>query len=133
MAKQCIESDFKNYWNNLYPELPALDEFRPQKAEYEESDSELKYREWLKSKEYSDFRLDFWIDLDYYEGGGFGAEFQGQGWSHSGSGAQRDMRKNNQYVKMGFHILTFSADMVKKDMEYVAEQIYEAFENNYEI
>lgn len=83
-------------------------------------------RDWLKSKNWQDFRLDFALITDkvFVEVQGFGGQ-----WSHKGKNAHRDIRKHNQLLSIGWVGLYFPAGEVSDHPKIIVEQI-ENFLNN---
>lgn len=131
MEEWCVVSDinveFKKYWMEKYPQYPIwpedpTKEFRPQRELYDNSKTDLKYKEWLKDNDLSDYRSDMAL-RDYpllVECDG------GSGFSHNSSkGVQRDRDKVNQNLKLGYITLRFSVSELKASFDFVADEIIE--------
>ena len=73
----------------------------------------------LKEMNYKDFRYDYLVGDDLL------VEIQGSGYSHSGKGQIRDMRKNNDALKQGYRVAVFPASLVKSRPDIVVEDILE--------
>ncbi len=75
-------------------------------------------RERLKSRGFSDFRYDYKVD-DLL------IEIQGHGFSHRGSGQQRDWKKCNDAAMLGYRVLYFPADLARKRPDIILETVEE--------
>jgi very-short-patch-repair endonuclease len=119
-----INHIFLDYWNNRFPNIPAVTEFRPQRELYDSLETDLKFKEWCNLHNFSNYRYDFCL-RDYC----VGAEFDGEGpHSHTGAGAIRDKMKDNQMLKLGYVTLRFPVEVVRESPAYVADEILEVTE-----
>ena len=123
MSKKDKVKEFILYWRSK-SDIPIETEYRPQKVEYDSTETDLKYRAWLKSKGYNDYRADMAIVFkDRGPPNGIYVEFDGGGqFSHRGAGAQRDRKKGNQALKQGFLFARFPVTALK-NMDYVLDEI----------
>jgi len=127
MSKK-IEKQFLDYWNDRFPNLQAVMEYKPQEAFWETCGTDLKYLDWIKASPYRDFRGDFAI-IKTDNKLGLLAEFDGAGGSHESlTGIQRDRVKGNQGLKFGYITVRFPVKTVKANMAYVADEILEIYE-----
>ncbi len=128
-------------------------EFRPQKYKYEairsNTNSDIKFREYLKREGKADYRADFallnasmfedykkypdWTHLDS-EGTivwGLVVELDGSGgrFSHQGAGAERDRKKNVQFLLEGLVTIRFTIQTVRNSPDYVTYEMYKILKN----
>jgi len=119
-----IEKQFLDYWNDRFPNLQAVMEYKPQKAYWETCDTDLKYLDWIKVSPFRDFRFDF-----HLTGTRILVEFDGSGGSHESlTGIQRDREKCSQALKLGYITARFSVKTVKVNMAFVADEIMDIYE-----
>lgn len=145
--------ELQEIWENseefdlLEVENLLVKEFRPQKYKYEtycsSTNSDIKFREYLKREGKSDYRADFallhpgffehykkypdWSGLDH--GGlvwGLVVELDGSGgrFSHQGAGAERDRKKNLEFLLEGLVTIRFTIQTVRNSPDYVTYEIY---------
>ena len=120
MKKVDVNAKLVSRFRELYPELEVVEEYRPFKALWEESGSYLKVRQWMKNKNFNDFRLDFF--LPQYK---FYVEIQGSGYGHTGKGQLRDYKKHNDLLMIcdmrGIYLTAFQ---IKDNVDHYCRQIY---------
>ena len=129
-------------------ETLLVKEFRPQKYKYEtycsSTNSDIKFREYLKREGKSDYRADFallnpmlfesykthpdWTHTDD-EGAivwGLVVELDGSGgrFSHQGAGAERDRKKNIEFLLEGLVTIRFTIQTVRNAPDYVTYEMY---------
>lgn len=79
-------------------------------------------RERLKERNWNDFRYDFSLPEDKIF-----IEIQGFGFGHSSAKQQqRDMKKNNDAVKLGWRVMVFPAETARKYPHVVIDDLLEA-------
>lgn len=127
-------------------ETLLVKEFRPQKYKHKtfcaNTNSDIKFREYLKREGKSDYRADFaflnakkfedyktypdWSHLDYSMIWGLVVELDGSGgrFSHQGAGAERDRKKNVEFLLEGLVTIRFTAQTVRNSPDYVTYEIY---------
>lgn len=127
-------------------ETVLITEFRPQKLKYEalltNDNSDLKFREYLKFFGRSDYRADFallnptafetrkktpdWWVLQGRKVWGLIVELDGSGgrFSHQGAGAERDRKKNIEFLLEGLVTIRFTVQTVRNAPDYVTYEMY---------
>ena len=145
--------DLKSIWEDSEEfdlqevQTVLMTEFRPHKYKYEavrrNTNSDIKFREYLKREGKSDYRADFallnplwfedyknypdWSHLDI-RGlvWGLVVELDGSGgrFSHQGAGAERDRKKNVEFLLEGLVTIRFTVQTVRNSPDYVTYEIY---------
>jgi very-short-patch-repair endonuclease len=147
-----MKVDLQKIWEDsdefgmLHLKTVLLTEFRPQKHKYscfkELRNKDIKFREFLKEENRSDFRADYaflnkeawnaryfdyeeWVDLTNRPWG-LVVEIDGSGgrFSHQGAGAERDRRKNIEFLLEGLVTIRFTAQTVRNAPDHVTYDIY---------
>ena len=120
MKKVDVNKKLIERFTELYPDIVVLAEHRPFKLLWEESDTDKKIREWLKSHNYNDFRLDFYLpEYRFY------VEIQGSGYGHTGKGQLRDYKKHNDLLMVhDMRGLYLTAFQIKDNVDHYCKQIF---------
>jgi very-short-patch-repair endonuclease len=129
-----INQRFRKEWNDGFPDIPCWtnpdnpkEEWKPIQELYEQTDTNLKLREWIKRKGYQNYFVDF-ILRDYK----LIVEIDG-GHHSRPEQVSKDRRKSNLLQTLGFVVLRYDAITVIKSVDLVYEQIIECLLNNFNV
>jgi len=124
------ELDFLHFWNKKYSTNKLISQFRPQKHLYLFEESDIIYREWLKIHGFRDYKADYLLQINKGWIKGITVEIDGSGgkFSHGGAGSERDRRKSNQFLKLGYLTMRFSVTTLKSNFQYVEDEIKETYQ-----
>jgi len=124
---------FRKEWNNKFPDIPIWrgstekEEHRPIKELYENADTDLKLKEWVKFMGYQDFKLDICFQ-DYQ----LAVEIDGGNHGRA-EVAAKDRRKANLLQILGWSVLRYDALTIINSKELVYEQILECLLGNFDV
>lgn len=121
------EEEFLESWNNKY-KLKAIGQFCPTRELYNKLKPDMKITQWKKLHNYGSYKSDFMIPCKKLWLKGITVEFDGSGKdSHRGPGAERDRKKSNQLLLMGYITLRFSVTTLKSSFSYVEDMIKDQY------